>query len=229
MSKLCRIALTVIVLFSIFLRYEDFSAREIQKENFQYVGEYQMANFDSYYYLNIAKAIQKGTYDGLQENRSVPIGMKSPFVPPLLSVFAATINRETGIPLSTVAIFLTIFLASLLAPLIFLICMRLSFNKISSLTAALFSIISLTYVIRTRIGVFDTDCLYVLLILLNSYLFFRFAKSKNNKRYKYFALGLLSTIFSYTWWNTANSIVVLSAIAPLFVAMLFFIKTKKIF
>lgn len=226
-----RLALIIIVLFSIFLRYEDFSVWEKQKENFQYEGEYQMANFDSYYYLNIAKELKEGNYDGLQENRRVPNGMKSPFIPPLLSVFAATISGITAIPFSTVAIFLPIFLASLLAPLIFLICIRLNFNRISALTAAFFSITSLMYVIRTRVGVFDTDCLNVVLILLNSYLFFRFAElnnnNNNNKRYKYLALGVLSTLFSYAWWNTANSIVILSALAPLFIAIIFFFKTKK--
>ena len=226
-SWFSRIALILIFLFAFFLRAEDFSVWQNDKENFQYDGEYQMANFDSYYYLNITKELKKGNYEGSTKNRRIPNKMEAPFIPPLISVIAASVSAATGIPYPTVAIFIPVFLAPLLAFLVFIICIRLKFNKISALTAAFFSVISLTYVIRTRIGVFDTDCLNVTLILLNSYLFFRFAEIQNNKRYKYLALGLLNTLVAYAWWNTADSIVVLSAIIPLSVAIIFFFKTKK--
>ena len=222
-----RITLGFIVLFAIYLRYENFSVWQENKAVFQFQGEYQMANFDSYYYLNIAKKLQDGNYQNIQEKRRVPNGIAAPNIPPLISVLAASISSLTKVPLSTTAIFLPIFLASLLAPLIFLICQRLKFHKVASLTAALFSVISLTYLIRTRIGVFDTDCLNVIFALLNSYLFFRFAELKNNKRYKYLIFALLNTFLYYIWWNTATSVALLSAVVPLFVAGIFFYKTKN--
>ena len=223
-----RLILVLIVVFAIFLRYEDFSVWEKNKIYFQYRGEYQMANFDSYYYLQIAKELQEGSYDNLQENRRVPNGMQVPTIPPLLSVFAASISKITNVPIPTIAIFLPIFLASLLAPLVFLVVRKLQFNKQAALTAALFSIISLTYVIRTRIGVFDTDCLNVIFVLLNSYLFFLFAEIRDNKRYIYFGLGLLNTFLFFMWWNTATSVVILSAVVPISVALIIFYKTKKV-
>ncbi len=222
-----RIALALIILFAIFLRYEDFSVWQKNKAAFQYQGEYEMANYDSYYYLKIAKELKEGTYNNPQEKRHVPNGMEAPTIPPLIAILAASISSVTTIPVSTVAIFLPVFLASLLAPLMFLLCVRLKFHKIAALTAALFSIISLTYIVRTRIGVFDTDCLNVVFALLNSYLFLRFAEIKDKKRYRYLALGLLSTFLFYIWWNTATSVVLISAVVPLFVAVLFFYQTKN--
>jgi dolichyl-diphosphooligosaccharide--protein glycosyltransferase len=222
-----RVLLGFIILFAVFLRYENFSVWQKNKAAFQFQGEYQMANFDSYYYLKIAKDLQDGTYTNTQEKRQVPNGVKAPLIPPLISILAASISSITTIPVSTVAIFLPIFLASLLAPLIFLLCIRLHFNKVAALTAALFSIISLTYIIRTRIGVFDTDCLNVVFVLLNSYLFFCFAELKDKKRYLYLTLGILSTLLFYIWWDSAISVVVLSAIIPLFVAFIFFYQTKN--
>ena len=224
-----RLLLIFIVLFAIFLRYEDFSVWKTNKTQFQYQGEYHMAETDSYFYLQIAKELQQGNYDSHQEKRRIPDGGKSPAIPPLLAIMAVAISNLTGITIPNIAIFLPIFLASLLAPLIYVLSRRLQFNKPAALTAAFFSIISLTYVIRTRIGVFDTDCLNVVFVLLNSFLFFSFAEIKDNKRYIYFGLGLLSFFLFFIWWNTASSIVVLSVLVPLSVALIFFYKTKRNF
>ncbi|MDE0471881.1 MAG: hypothetical protein OXH57_08065, partial [Ekhidna sp.] len=221
--------LSAIVSFAVFLRCEDFAVWKRNKAIFQYRGEFQMANFDSYYYLQIAKEIQEGTYDNLQENRRVPDGMQAPAIPPLMSLLAASISSITNIPLATVAIFLPVFLASFLAPLMFFFCRKLHFGTVAALTTALFSVISLTYVSRTRIGVFDTDCLNVVLLLLNSYLFFRFAEIKNNHRYVYLGLGFLNSFLFMMWWNTATSVVILSGIIPLSAAAIFFYPTKRKF
>jgi len=226
---LSRLLLIFIVLFAIFLRYEDFFVWKKNQPQFQYQGEYQMAQTDCYYYLQIAKELQQGKYDNHQEKRRIPDGVKTPTIPPLLALIAVSISNLTGITIPNIAIFLPIFLASLLAPLIYALSRRLHFNKPAALSAALFSIISLTYVIRTRIGVFDTDCLNVVFVLLNSYLFFSFAEIKDNKRYIYFGLGLLSFFLFFIWWDTAKSIVVVSALVPLSVALIFFYKTKRNF
>jgi asparagine N-glycosylation enzyme membrane subunit Stt3 len=211
------------------LRYEDFSVWKTNKTQFQYQGEYQMAETDCYYYLQIAKELQQGNYDNHQEKRRIPDGVKTPIIPPLISLIAVSLSNLTGITIPNIAIFLPIFLASLLAPLIYALSLRLHFNKPAALTAALFSIISLTYVIRTRIGVFDTDCLNVVFVSLNSFLFFSFAEIKDNKRYIYFGLGLLSFFLFFIWWDTAKSVVVASALVPLSVSLIFFYKTKRNF
>ncbi|NAS11127.1 STT3 domain-containing protein [Poritiphilus flavus] len=219
--------LIAIVIFAIYLRYEDFSVWKKDKANFQYEGEYQMANFDSYYYLQIAKELQQGTYDSHQEKRRVPNGAQNPVIPPLLPLLAVTLSSVSNVPVATVAIFLPVVLASLLAPLVFMFSLKLHFNRIAALVAALFSILSLTYIIRSRIGVFDTDSLNVVFVLLNSYLIYQFAEIKDKRRYLFLGLAALSAFLFYIWWDTASSVVVISALFPLTVALLFFYKTKR--
>ena len=221
------ISLLSIIILGIFLRYENFFDWNEKKSLFQYQGEYQMANFDSYYYLQIAKDIQNGVYDNLDEKRRTPNGADRPSIPPLLSIISVLISRLTHIPLATVAIFIPVVLSPLLAIVVFLIGLRLNLNKFSALAAALFSITSLTYIVRTRVGVFDTDSLNVVFLTLNSYLLLCFSQEESNKRYKYLVYLIVSTFSYFIWWNTATSITLLSAIVPLCVALIFFYKTKK--
>lgn len=222
------LGLIAIIVFAIFLRYEDFPVWQKHKAAFQYGGAYQMASFDSYYYLQVAKDLQNGNYSRVDEKRQVPNGVEGPLIPPLLSILAAGIHKLTNLPISLIAIFIPIFLSSLLALLVFAVGRELNLNNAAALTASLFSIISLTYVVRTRIGVFDTDCLNVSLALQNSYFFLRFAKIESTKRYTYLTLGLLTTFLYLIWWQTAGSVVILSAMIPLSVALIFFYKTKKV-
>lgn len=223
---ICGFILLIICLFAIFLRLEDFSAWQQNKIVFSYQNEYQMANFDSYYYLQFAKDIKRGSYDEIDEKRLYPNGSTRPFVPPLLSVLAVYINQIIDLPLATVAIFLPTVLASLLALVVFFLSRKLNLNRIASLTASLFSIISITYVVRTRVGVFDTDSLNVIFPLLNSYLFLRFALEEN-KEYLFLIVGFLTTFLYFIWWDNAVSVTLLSAFVPLSVAILFFNKIKN--
>lgn len=224
---LAGIALLAIILFSIFLRYENFTVWQTIKPQFQYQNEYQMSNFDSYFYLKAAKDIQNGSYDEVDDLRRVPNGMKRPSIAPLQSTIASSISTATGVPVATVAIFMPIFFASLLAIIVFLLGIKYGMNYISALSSALFSIISITYVERTRIGVFDTDSLVVVFMLLIAYLFILFAEHITKKRFVFFALALFSIFLYYIWWNTASSVVIVSSLAPLTVAILFYYQTPK--
>ena len=221
------LGLAAIVLFAIFLRTEDFSTWQKNKAEFQYQGEYQMANFDSYFYLQAAQDLQNGTYDEINEKRRVPNGMERPSIPPLLSILALAISSITGNPLTSVAIFIPPILSALLAIVVFFLSRRLALSEIASLTAAFFSIISLTYIARTRIGVFDTDSLNVVFPLINSYLFYAFIQSNNKQRFRYLGLAILNTFLYLIWWNTASIIVLLSLIVPFLVTGLLFFPTPK--
>jgi len=222
------VGLFLIFLFALFLRSEHFFSKwQKAIPLVQYNGEYQMVNFDSYYYLQAAKEIKNGTYDTFDERRHIPNGVERSFFPPLLSALAVGISYVTTQKLATVALFIPVFLGPLLALVIFLIARRFDFNRLASLTAALFSIISLTYVIRTSLGVFDTDCLNVTFLLLNSYLFLSFTFIENKKRSVYLIAGLISTFLYYIWWNSATSVVIFASLVPLFVGLIFFYKTQK--
>ena len=231
--KKCQLLLVVlgvfaIMMFAFFLRYEDFSTWQQEKAFFQYKGEYQMANFDSYYSLQVAKDLQNGDYDGVDEKRRVPDGMARPALPPMLPLLTVGVHKLTGIQVPSIAIFMPVCLSLLLVPLVFMVARGLHLNNVTALTASLFSVVSLTYVIRTRIGVFDTDSLNVFFPLLNSYLFFRFAEIETSKRYTYLALGGVNTFLYFLWWQTAGGVVILSAVVPLSVALVFFYKIEKV-
>jgi len=221
------LGIAAIILYAIFLRVEDFSTWQKKKADFQFQGEYQMANFDSYYYLKAAKDLQNGTYDKVDERRHVPDGAERPTIPPLLSILAFGISEISGLALASVAIFIPPLLSSLLALMVFVLSRQLSLSRIASLTAAFFSIISLTYVARTRVGVFDTDSLNVVFPLVNSYLFYAFIKSKDRKGYTYLGLAIFNTFLFWIWWNTAGSIVLISFLIPFLVVGLLFFPTSN--
>ncbi len=218
--------LLIIFLFAIFLRLEDFSDWSKSKVMFSYQNEYQMANFDSYYYLQFSKDIKRGIYDEIDEKRRYPNGASQPFIPPLLSTLAIYISQAIALPLATVAIFIPTILSSLLAFVVFFLSRRFNLNRAASLTASLFSIISIQYIVRTRVGVFDTDSLNVVFILLNSYLFLRFALDKH-RQYLFLTLGFINTFLYFIWWDNAISVTLLSAFVPLSIAILFFDKVKN--
>lgn len=225
-SLLTGAALVVIFIFSLFLRVEDFATWQQNPQLFKYQNEYQMTNFDSYYYLQFAKDLKRGHYDDVDEKRLTPNGASRPTVPPLLSVLALNISKFSGVSLPAVAVFMPAFLSSLLIFIVFLLGRRLGMNKIAALIAALLSIVSLTYVVRTRIGVFDTDSLNVVFTLLNSYLLLHFALDKT-RAYWFLALAFVNTFFYFIWWNNAYSVVMLSAFVPLVIALLFFKQYKN--
>ncbi|KAF3984798.1 MAG: hypothetical protein HFP81_00305 [Methylococcales symbiont of Hymedesmia sp. n. MRB-2018] len=218
--------LLLIFLFAMFLRLEDFPDWSENKTLFSYQNEYQMANFDSYYYLQFAKDIKRDTYDEVDEKRRYPNGASRPSIPPLLSTLAVYISQITNKPLATVAIFIPAILSPLLALVMFFLSRRFGLNRVAALTASLFSIISISYIVRTRVGVFDTDSLNVVFSLFIAYLFLRFALD-TQKRYLFLALGFISTFLYFIWWDNAISVTLLSAFVPLSIAILFFDKVKN--
>ncbi len=222
-----RFILLLIIAFGFFLRYEDFSTWNKHKASFQFMNEYQMANYDSYYYLKAAKDLTQGQYGHQSELRRVPNGVTNPVLPPLSSLLVSTLHKLTGIPIATLAIFMPVVFASLLAFLIFVLARQFEYNRITALVAALFSILSISYIVRTRVGVFDTDSLNVIFPLLIAYLFFMFAIVQGKSRFKYLAYGLLNALLFYMWWHTAGSIVVVAGLFPFLVAFIFFFKTDN--
>ena len=220
-------ALILITFFAMFLRYEDFREWEKNKSLFQYENEYILGNLDGYINLIHANDIAEGSYDGVDEMRNFPNGVARPKVPPLLSVLAVIIHKVTGLSLPIVAIFIPIFLSSLIVPLIYLIARRFNFNRIVALLAALLSTISITDVMRTRIGYFDTDCLIVVFIFLNSYLILLFSKEPSRKRHRYLLFAFMNTFLFYIFWYNASSIVIISLLFPLFIALIFFYKAER--
>ncbi|NAS10366.1 STT3 domain-containing protein [Poritiphilus flavus] len=226
-SVLTAMALVSIVVLSIFLRYEDFIDWQKNKPLFQYQGEYVMGSLDAYINLQHAKDLSEGTYDSLDEKRNIPNGAERPVIPPLLSLIAVALQKITGLPLSTVALFLPIFLSAFIVPLVYDLALKLNFSRAGAVVAAFFSVISITDIARTRIGFFDTDCLNVVFVLLNSYLFLRFAQAQGKRRLRFLIFAAINTFLFYTFWYNASSIVFLSFLVPLFVSFIFYYPEKN--
>lgn len=214
--------LSGIVLFSIYIRYEDFNSWKKNPALFTFHNEYQMANADCHYYLQHAKDLAQNRYQGIDSLRWVPAGKARPVIAPLLSYVTYWIHVLFSIPLDRIAAFLPIFLSSLLALVVYLYLRFFQVSVWASLTGAYLSIISLTYVYRTRIGVFDTDCLNAVLMLLNSYLFLRWVHSSDSQKKWFLGSIILHFILFLWWWNTAQSVVAISFLYTLFIAVIFY-------
>lgn len=208
------ILLMVIYCFGFHLRYEDFPEWDAQGDGYRYQGQYQMTNFDSYYYLIAAKAILKGEYKRFDEKRNIPYGSVNSYIPPLSSFIAAKLSSLTGQPLHTVAIFFPVVLAPLLGLVIFLISRSFGMNEGSSLFAAFLTVVSYSYVTRSRVGVFDTDCLNVTMMYFNAWLGANAIRRTGEIRPVLIISLFISTVLYALWWNTASVIAIFSSILP---------------
>ncbi len=211
--------LIAIYLFGAFLRMEDYPAWQSMPEVYQQDGEFKMANFDSYYYLIAAKDLMTDNYDSLDEQRHLPRGKNRPSIPPLSSSLAAIIAKISGLPIDRIAIVMPVIFAPLLAFVVYGMARGLNLYRRYALLAGLLAIVSYTYVVRSRIGVFDTDCLNVVWVCLNAWLASRALNS--NHRLNAIALGalIISTLLFALWWNTAVFVAVLSGLMPLTIIM----------
>jgi hypothetical protein len=70
-----------------------------------------MVTVDSYFYLDIAKELQEGTFSSFDPHRFVPVGHNRPSTPPLLSVLLARLSTLSGIGLNGWRSFYRLFLA----------------------------------------------------------------------------------------------------------------------
>ncbi len=211
-----------VFMFGFYLRFEDFTDWKESPFLFKYQKEYQMANFDSYYYLLAANDVDNNTYDTLDENRNIPYGVERPVIPPLISLLALLFSKLTGYSISTIAIFIPVVLAPTLAFVVYAFARALKLNILPSLLASLISVVSFTYVIRTRIGVFDTDCMNVVFLTLNTYLIYKYATQIGRAKYMYLSAAFLSAFLFFSWWNTASSVVLFSTLIPLSIAFMFY-------
>lgn len=215
------LSLLLIYLFGAHLRYEDFPHWHDIPGAYEYQGEYQMTNFDSYYYLLAARALREGTYDTLDESRRIPNGMSRPIIPPLSSLSAVLLSDIFAIPIPTIAIFFPVILAPLLGIVIFYIGRYFSIQAFFCLVAAFLTILSYSYVTRTRIGVFDTDCLNITLMYFNTWLATKTVTEDRALRKSLLAALCLTTIIYAAWWSTGSYIAILASLIPLSLVSLF--------
>ncbi len=205
-----------------------------------------MLTVDSYYYLELARQLQEGTYRDFDKRRNVPNGYAQPSTPPLLSFMLATLSRFASVPMEWVALLLPAFLGVLLAIPVYLLSTALflksglvfagrfstkDYAKIAGLTAACAALLSPMFVGRSSVGWCDTDALNVVFPVL---LIYFTVKMENSTSWKDLSVNgavfiLLSILFLW-WWDQSHLPVFAFIFIPYLVALLFILRqsTNKI-
>ena len=195
-----------------------------------------MLTVDSYYYLEMAKQLQDGTYSTFDERRQVPSGYNQPATPPLLSVLLARISTITGTRLEWVALLLPAFLGALLTFPVYLLTRDLLLRakgvlreetqgtaaKAAGLAAAFVALLSPMLAGRSSVGWCDTDPLNVALPVLLAWLAMRFSDAESPREQYGFlgGFGLVGLLFLW-WWDQSYIPVFALAGIPFVVAVIF--------
>ncbi len=201
-----------------------------------------MVTVDSYFYLDIAKELQEGTFSSLDPHRFVPVGHNRPPTPPLLSVLLARLSTLSGIGLEWLAILLPPFLGTLIAIpayiMGFLLAMRarcslikeeqrVSSARLMGLVTAFCALLSPFFGERSAVGWFDTDTLNVTFPLLLAFLCLKLADSRSKKEQIVFLSGFLITSLLFLWWWDQSYIPVFVFTAVPFITALIFITIRS--
>ncbi len=184
------------------------------------------ANLDGYYYLQIAKELQRGDYTTTDQKRAWPEQIQRSPVPPLLSVIVATTARISKKSINQVAVFVPPALGILLAIPLFLFAFRLG-GALAGLAATMIGTMAPIYASRTSLAVLDTDCMNATLSLVCAYFFMLFALENERKRYLFLAAGCLCALLFYLWWDQAPAAAMALAFSPLCIGLLFFYRPPK--
>jgi len=188
-----------------------------------YQGEPLAANFDSYYYLSLAKDLVEDTYEPIDRLRAYPEGSARPSPPPLLSCLAAALVKITPFSLNWIAAILPVFLAVLIVfPLYGL--GRFYGGAIAGLSAALLGSLSLYYISRSNLGWFDTDSLVLVLTLSCCYFFLLFASCKSGMKYWFLSGGIISGLLLAWSWDSTRITATGISLASFLCAYLFLFK-----
>jgi hypothetical protein len=186
-----------------------------------------LSNGDGYYYLRFARDVAEGDYDAVDAGRRFPDRPDRPSPPPLLSVLAAAIHKASGAPLDWVAVLIPVLIAPLLLLPIYGLARATGGGTVMGLGAALLAVVSEYYAGRTRIGVFDTDCLIVTLTLGVCYFVYRFATETSHRRYVFAAAGAVGYAVFYWWWDTATVVASAICLSMFAVAVAFFYRPSR--
>lgn len=214
------ILLGLVIIWGLVIRLDDLQDWRSRQDVAFLDQEPLITTGDGYYYLRLARDLLDGHYGPIDELRTVPSSPARPWPPPLLSMLTAAIARITPFPLAWIAVVLPAFLAVLLAiPLYGL--GRMLGGRIMGLGAAGLGLASNTFVARSSLGRYDTDCLIPFFTLMIPLCLLLFARSEKRGRYGYLGLSILFFLFFLWWWDQAPLVVGGLYFAPLALTLLF--------
>jgi len=215
-------ALILIFFVGFFARFEDYFQLRTKPEIFLFDQQPILATGDGYYYLRLARDLAEGEYDALDAQRRYPDSPPRPSPPPLLSVVTVAAHKTLRTSLDWVAVLLPVLVAPLLLLPVYGLTRALGGRSAMGLTAALMAVVSEYYVGRSRLGVFDTDCLIVSLTVAICYFVVRFALDLSTKRYWYAAAATTGFGLYLWWWDQAPEVVSAICLSMFAIAVVFF-------
>ncbi len=193
-----------------------------------YAGEPLMPSVDGYYYLSLSQDLLDGRYTAVNEMRGVPDSPLRPTPPPLLSWLGYAISKSTGLSLNWVGMLLPVLLGACIVFPIYAIGKKLN-GSFMGVCSALFAALASGYVLRTGVGIFDTDCLIITLVFSIGYFFWSTASTEQLPgKLSYCLAGLLAVVFFYFWWEQTPDVVIILSGGFFCISLLFFYRPSRI-
>jgi len=223
-----RLALGLVFLLSILLRFEDAGHWAQSPRYFFQHGQPFILSVDGYYYLRLADDVLRHQYHAVDELRTAPERGSRPAVIPLLSLLVYLLKRAFPFAsLNQVAVALPPFLGALVVFPVWGICRTWGLSIFASLVACASASLSVAFFDRTRMGYFDTDGLVLVLTLLICEEFVRFSLRDDRRRYGHYA-GAVAALLLLVWtWSGAAFIALGIFVTSWLVSMLFFYRAPK--
>ncbi len=170
---------------------------------------------DAYYYLDIAKQLNAGTYQSRDPRRKAPQGLKRNPTPPLISVLLAGLAGISSLSLEMIAIMLPALWGALIGIPAYLLAEHLfrrptdqnqarwlSASQAAGLLAAAVTLLAPKLVLRTSIGWFDTDGLNLLFSLMAAYLALRLLDSRSRRELLLWFTAGAANLLLFLWnWD----------------------------
>ena len=210
--------LLLVLAAGVFLRVHDHAVWQEQRHLYFFEDEPLLLNADGYHYLRLARDLERGDYRPVDELRTTPEHPLRPHPPPLLPVLTAALSPSGATSLAWTALVLPVVLSLGLAAPALVLCRQLQIPALPALVAALAAITSRTYLVRTSLGAYDTDCLIVFFSLWASVLALGFGLSRGRRRLAYLLGAALNAACFAWWWDQAPEAVALICLGPLAVS-----------
>ncbi len=211
--------LLVVIIFGIYIRFEDVRFWEKNKDLFFYKGSPIYSEYDSYYFARLALDIKEGKFkpgkidnyrffpDNSSKgklNKETKFYTKYAVSGNFLSIIWAYLSNWFNISLEKLTWYLVPILAVIVAIPVFLYLKDLGYPY-AGVIGGLIAVSAPMYFLRTNLMRLDHDMLNLAFPFFIAYTFFKFFETQENKkRYFWIALSSFTLILYQLWYGHSN-------------------------